>query len=364
MPINACSAFLRGQCADGENCRNRHDVVRCSCGLVLLQAVYRSHYKGKPHKKAMAELAQFNLNQTAPLNTAQSQRVPRRARTFQSLSPEEKRQRQERHVAFAAFYAEAQADKENVTVSAPNGIDFGVVESGERSLTVPIKIRKTNPASRIALHKYRLTSSENLNSPTKGKWFSVELLGQNRWIINQRVIKVEFCSTGLFDGLYEDTLELLFRDIILQKNFVIVRSIASTVGSKVDQEVLKASSPYTPRRRTRPAKYGRIISCGRPLEWSATTYKAFLPEFKAPADLIEAAYGEDGRPSMSTQEFRQRFMPSEFNLKTYEAAFRTPLYIEEEKMKQDLDAYSMSGVTLAAEYPRYKFVFLPTKYIL
>lgn len=161
--------------------------------------------------------------------------------------------------------------------------------------------------------------------------FSAELLKNSRWVFGNRTIHIKFHPTSA--GLFEDNLEITFLDTVLKKSFIIVRSIAGTLGSRSDHEALKPSAPYTRRQRTHVNKPRFIVPAGRPPAWSATEFRVPLGEYKAPKDVIEAAYGEDGKPSMSTQEFRERFMPVEFNLKTYWRAFGIPLFIEEEKMR-------------------------------
>ena len=54
----SCYAFLEAQgCPHGSDCRFRHDIQKCSCGLVLLSKYFTSHVNGNRHRKLLAEQA-------------------------------------------------------------------------------------------------------------------------------------------------------------------------------------------------------------------------------------------------------------------------------------------------------------------
>lgn len=132
--------------------------------------------------------------------------------------------------------------------------------------------------------------------------FSAELVNNSRWINYPRILNIKLYPDT--DEIYEDRLELLNCDVV-SKKFIILRNITATVGSRADQEELKALPPYTPRKRTRTSPPAWVVSAGRPPSWSKTMRKSFFGSFEAPKDLIEAAYGEDGQPTMPVQAFRE-----------------------------------------------------------
>lgn len=146
---------------------------------------------------------------------------------------------------------------------------------------------------------------------------------------------------------------MLFLHVADRRYFIITRNVLATVGSREDHELLAPTAPYT--RRAIPAfllEQAVIIPSLRPPIWTPTKWVEKLLEFKAPASLLEAAY-RDG-PFKAIHQTVRRLMPMVFNERTYGQWFQTMLYIEEEQMRQDLDAYSLTGADLIADYPRYK----------
>lgn len=85
-----------------------------------------------------------------------------------NADPVERKQRQQHHAAFVAFCGEAEADKESITVTGVKGADFGIIEPGEEPHLVHVKIRKTDPAARIMLHKFSFSS--HTDEPQKEEW--------------------------------------------------------------------------------------------------------------------------------------------------------------------------------------------------
>jgi len=174
--------------------------------------------------------------------------------------------------------------------------------------------------------------------------FSATLSGQSRWINNGRPRSLVIIFHPSYAGRYQDTLELVFFDMRKKQRFLITRRIRATVGSKDDHELLKPKSPYV-RRKFTPFQFeGPIIRSLRPPTWSRTKWKAALPEFKAPDDLIHAAYRRDGN-STSRQSISE-FIPSSFNSATYGKCFQVMLHIEEEKMRLVWNAYDQCATNL------------------
>ena len=156
--------------------------------------------------------------------------------------------------------------------------------------------------------------------------FSATLLGKSRWVSSgrERLISISFAPS--YEGRYEETLELTFRD--RNHQFSITRQIRATVGSKMDQEHLKPKAPYVKRRFVPLPLEGPIISPLRPPTWTETKWTIHLPEYKAPDAIIKAAYGHDGRKVVA-----RNFMPSVLNDRTYARHFQYLLWIEEEQRR-------------------------------
>lgn len=62
-----------------------------------------------------------------------------------------------------------------------------------------------------------------------------------------------------YRGRYEDRAEIIFEDIQLGKEFVIVRPLRVIVGSRADHDALRPTAPYVPRRRTNRAPVNEVV---------------------------------------------------------------------------------------------------------
>lgn len=146
---------------------------------------------------------------------------------------------------------------------------------------------------------------------------------------------------------------MVFLHLADRRYFIITRRVFATVGSREDHERLAPRAPYS--RRAIPSfrpDQAVVVPSLRPPIWTPTKWVDKLPEFKAPAHVLEAAYS--ARSPKAIYQAVRRFMPTVFNERTYGQWFQIMLYIEEEQMRQDLDAYSLTGVDLVADYPRYR----------
>ena len=138
------------------------------------------------------------------------------------------------------------------------------------------------------------------------------------------VVEVRFEPS--YQGRYEDTLELTFLDLSRGERFVITRPVLAVVGSKDDYELLKPTAPYVRPKTSRHDKPKKVVEVNRPNVWSHTRWSVNLPEFHAPHDLIDAAFGRN--PSAAIQPF----IPT-FDLEHYGQFWQALVWIEEEKMQ-------------------------------
>ncbi|KAF8156830.1 RNA helicase [Crassisporium funariophilum] len=246
---------------------------------------------------------------------------------------------------------EAMEDKEGVTVTGKTGIDFGILDT-ENSVEVTVTI--SSSISAVSIAKCRMQSSGREDE--HGVRFSAHLRGRSKVVQkgSSRILSIIFHPS--YAGLYEDTLELGFYDLDRRRTFVITRTVAATVGSREDHEQLKAKTPYTRREPTAPfCPTGKIVPSLRPPVWTKTAWAEWLPPYTPPPRLIEAVFGPGVHPKSALQNVK-RWMPAAFNERTYGSWFQILLFLEEERVKQDLDAYSLASVELEAKYPRYNLL--------
>ncbi len=133
-----------------------------------------------------------------------------------------------------------------------------------------------------------------------------------------------------YAGHFEDTLELVFTNIVKRHRFVIQRKISATVGSRADHEHLAPTAPYTQRKRRNIKLDGPVKRSLRPPTWTPTKWISKLPQFDVPQNLVQAVYTEKGDLKRSARQDVKRFMPSSFNITTYARYFQTIIYLDEE----------------------------------
>jgi len=138
-----------------------------------------------------------------------------------------------------------------------------------------------------------------------------------------------------FAGKYEDTLELVFWHVTLRHTFVIARKVTATVGDRDDYEQLQPSAPYTGPKEVehfRPDG-SRIVPSLRPPTWTKTSWLEKLPEYKIPANVIEAAFNPQVKSGNAVRNKVKELMPAALNLTTYATWWQVLLYLEEEQMR-------------------------------
>lgn len=194
--------FMSGLCYESVNaqgcvaadCRQRHDIHRCSCGLVLLNQNRSQHLQGKRHKKSMDALARIaadrtrfsetNLHDTSHRATHSQER--RSYSQFTHCEPCDRdipsfrwdfHLRQSAH-ARACRSAESRRIRELASTNQ-NGVEisgetdalaFGVVEipaSGtSAALTKAFTVRKISDNLNLKLVDLRLTSAKESTTHT------------------------------------------------------------------------------------------------------------------------------------------------------------------------------------------------------
>ncbi|KAJ7676478.1 P-loop containing nucleoside triphosphate hydrolase protein [Mycena rosella] len=243
--------------------------------------------------------------------------------------------------------AEAEQDKNGVTVSHKEGIDFGVVGTDD-SVYIDVTVLKVahQSRSRIVIETISLRKEDSN--------FSVTLAGKSRSVKpnEARTLSVQFHP--VFDGECQDVLELIFLDNSTRNRFLITRKLCAVVGSEADHKQLQPKSTYS-RRKTAPFQSGApIIRSLRPPTWGTTEWTSRLPEFKSPERLIQVAFGShSGSNAKKVLLSVSQFMPHAFTVNTYGEHFQVLLYIEDEQMRQDLEMYAMTEVELSPNHPRY-----------
>ncbi|CAK5272785.1 unnamed protein product [Mycena citricolor] len=351
------AALLPAGCTRGNSCHLRHDIVRCTCGVILVKSAVHAHKQGKRHRALMLSEAQKNQAQAS----ASASSASSAAKLLRVSSTNGAPQHLRKLLSTAhALEASAQDDKQGITVSHRDGLDFGVVGEDERVyIDVTIMRTKASGHARISLESITVRAAR----------FTATLSGKSRWVTasEARTLSVQFRpgdtspSAALPDGAYADVLELVFHDLVANARFLIVRTLQAVVGSREDHEQLKPKAPFTRRRRgmlppAAPGADQRVIRVPRPPNWDTpNVWVGYLPEYKPPPALVEAAFGgpDPGSNSREVLQAVRRFLPDTFSVKTYADHFQVMLFIEDEHKRLELEMYALSGAEIVPNYPRY-----------
>lgn len=216
-----CGAFITPEgCPLGKKCPKRHNICRCTCEAVLALEVLEAHKKGKKHMKALESLADSQGAGSTPIPTKVKKRPPKtfstrpahstlvsslslhskisklnissqfngppptgsmssppeagesaslRCETCNKMIPVievqthmEEHERKRRVADIQAKLAEAQSDKNGITVTPAESIDFGVIDHPDgtsQSFIIEISIRRTGGNGRISLSNFSIASS-------------------------------------------------------------------------------------------------------------------------------------------------------------------------------------------------------------
>ncbi|KAJ6480358.1 P-loop containing nucleoside triphosphate hydrolase protein [Mycena sanguinolenta] len=369
-----CYDSVGSGCKSGKACRLRHDILKCSCGLVLLASNIVPHLAGKRHgllgntrefQPAPEPIVNLRRNRRPPgpvvsesaLDSSESNSAAESSpcdRCGRQILATEQASHDKWHVKMRkklfsdaqAMVAEAEEDKNNVTVSHKEGIDFGVIGVDDSAVYIDLTILKIGVETRVVL--------ETISVRTDDSKFTVNLVGKSRWVKHEeaRTLSVKFHPS--FDGEYADVLELVFLETLTRRRFLITRKLCAVVGSKEDHQRLKPKTPYS-HRKPAPFQFdGPIVRSLRPPTWAPSNWTARLPAFDPPADLIQVAFSShSGKNTKTILQAVKQFLPSTFTLNTYAQHFQVMLYIEGEQMRQDLEMYDMQDVEIKPNHPRY-----------
>ncbi|OCH91263.1 P-loop containing nucleoside triphosphate hydrolase protein [Obba rivulosa] len=255
----------------------------------------------------------------------------------------------EKVAAYKALYERAEQDKNTVSVSHADGVDFGTIDTAQsrNGVTIHLTLRTNSSTSRIgvksvnAVTKLSTVSVFSATAPLKG---ADSTLTANRPI----TLPVQFRHGQL--GQYQGHVEIVLEDVS-QRRFVIVRQLKAAVGDTTHHEILKPQAPYQKRKRA-PWRKGRPFVPGcRPPAMSAVPWVKKLRPAKIPIWLSSIL---SGHPSSDMKEAIRGKIPKTFNLKTHGDTFKMLLWVEEFKTDDDLRVYDMEDVQFTKEGGLYK----------
>ncbi|VDC03813.1 unnamed protein product [Peniophora sp. CBMAI 1063] len=251
--------------------------------------------------------------------------------------------RRELFHSFKAVLDDAAKDRNGVTVSKPDGIDFGVVNPGE----VPyadLVVKLEDPRARVRLDEVKVARSDGYggSSPSSFSISTSDSLGTPLSYGREKRVTVSLRQSMI--GHYDERLELIFEDITLKQRFFILRGLKAIVGDRAEYEDMLPKAPYVPRTRTHREPETDIVPGPAPEVSNAQRWVAPLPGAYIPKNLAAAL--RIGSPDKILGDLKRTFLPAVINPETYGRFWKVVIWTEENRMEHDLQFYDIENAEL------------------
>ncbi|KZV62178.1 hypothetical protein PENSPDRAFT_258235 [Peniophora sp. CONT] len=246
--------------------------------------------------------------------------------------------RREQFHSFKAVLDDAAKDRNGITISQYEGVDFGIVEPGEFP-RVTLILKLEDPRARIRLLEVKEARS---NGPGSFEISAGDAIGTP--FIAGREKRVVVTLRQDMIGHYDERLELVFEDIALRQRFFVIRVVKAIVGNRAEYEDMRPKAPYVPRSRTEREPEVDIVPGPAPESTSTQRWVAPLPGADIPKKL--AAMLRIGSPDKILSDLKRTLLPPEINPDTYGRYWKYVIWIEEYRMEHDLQFYDIESATL------------------
>ncbi|KIO21002.1 hypothetical protein M407DRAFT_219502 [Tulasnella calospora MUT 4182] len=148
-------------------------------------------------------------------------------------------------------------------------------------------------------------------------------------------------------GVFNDHVEIQFRNNSTSRNFVICRTVRAEVGNREELEKLMPKVEYRkPAPKPAPVVKAEVMeTVGDPWEDPhRVVWKKKLPEYPVPEEVFNMVVGKN--PKGLVEQVKQKLMPKKTDLQTYGQYWQNLLFLEELQQREDLRRYSMEAVTM------------------
>jgi helicase MOV-10 len=376
-----------GTCSDS-SCAHLHDLQFCdTCGVSITSpAIQASHFGGKRHRRmllgreqllhcAICDTGIMELNWESHITGKRHARAAKRQGVSTAVEGERivtdvqglkycdlcrthireaqwgahtltrAHKRQERFSAFKAVVDEAERDKNGITIEGSTDFDIIAPTASPTGLSLTLVIKMIIPQSKVTLAEVNLMSTKGSRaSPyvrslcfdahclSKCSRFTAVIESPTRTVSYSNPIKLKATFRQSHVGRYEDRVELLFKDLQLNKHFLISRTFRAIVGNKADYHLLQPKAPYVPRERLARQPEVTVVAGVDPPSLKGVPYVFKLPKARIPKSLL-SALGSTRSPFEGVKRMKNVFLPSTLNSDTYARHFKHLLWIEEFQME-------------------------------
>lgn len=168
--VGVCRTLLNsGSCSD-DCCRFHHDIHICeTCNVVCFtDKSYQGHLAGKNHRKTL-ERAAYAQAHGIDTEFCELCCMPIINHNWERHQQTRRHANKQRFFAFRSVLEEAEKDKHGISVSSPEGVDFGIIELEEAQAGRGVTLVVTTSVPRSSVHlvdvKMTSTSNRGRNSP-------------------------------------------------------------------------------------------------------------------------------------------------------------------------------------------------------
>ncbi|PFH46787.1 hypothetical protein AMATHDRAFT_7405 [Amanita thiersii Skay4041] len=330
---------------------SKHLAVFCPvCEINVGFRFWKSHIAGHKHqKRSKRKSTSPDVDPQQAVNTAYATYceqcgvlVP--PRDWNKHVQKFRHRQKESYTAYRAALDEAEKNKNGVIVEGD--LDFDIVDPTQWNNNVKreLVLKTTTPNLKVNLVSLKLTSARGL-TVINNSVFTVTPDSNDRSITPRSSIKLVVKLIQCHIGRYEDRLELMLEDVQLKRQFMISRSVRAIIGNKADHENLKAKAPYVPQKRTDRKLEKTVVEGVRPPSLNAIPYVGKLPRALIPRALSDVLGSKDNYGD-TIKRIHRLFMPAILDSDSFGRHWRTLLWIEEQKMEQDLERYDIFNANL------------------
>ncbi|KZV62177.1 P-loop containing nucleoside triphosphate hydrolase protein [Peniophora sp. CONT] len=237
--------------------------------------------------------------------------------------------------------SEAAQNRNGVSLSHDEGVDFGLVEATHAVQGLRIDVHLvTAPSARI-----RVIAVKAARRRSGAGSFTVTTASG---AFNPNDIITVTLKQSLL-GEYDDWLEVIFEDLAVRLQFTIFRPLRATVvGSREVHELLKPVSPYIQREREpdRDPEVVALRGVPPPVPKTLLLKAKKLPLYEIPKPLTDVLVGARKSLEKAVGDIKVSHLPPILDGESYGRHQKVLLWAEEHRAELDLQIFDMDDALL------------------
>ncbi|KAG8937062.1 hypothetical protein FRC00_007237 [Tulasnella sp. 408] len=233
------------------------------------------------------------------------------------------------------------------------GINFGVIDvsSIRNTSSISKALVVTSHSNGIAIIGAKMRSIIEDRSTNQTVPFTVAVSPRALPRGQKATLQVNFVVRDRAQvGVFNDHVEIQFRNHAISRNFVICRTVRAEVGNREALEMLMPKVEYhKPAPKPAPVvKAEKMETVGDPWEDPRrVVWKKQLPEYPVPSQVFDMVVGKN--PKGLVDQVKQRLMPRTLDLRSFGQYWQNLLFLEE--LQQRMEDCTMQVPGLAEKRP-------------